>query len=149
MQVILLEKVDNLGSIGDMVKVKSGYGRNYLIPQGKAALATKINITKFEAMRADLEKRAAEELENAQKRAEHVKEMAVTIAVKAGSEGKLFGSVGTFDIVEAFERAGCPIERSEVRLPAGPLRVVGEHEIEIHLHTDVTVPVTLNIVADE
>ena len=149
MQVILLEKIDNLGGIGDMVKVKPGYGRNFLIPQGKAALATKINIARFEAMRADLEKRAAEELEAAQARAEHIKALELTVAVKAGAEGKLFGSVGTFDIAEAYEKAGCPVERSEVRLPEGPLRVVGEHQIEIHLHTDVNVPVTLNIVADE
>lgn len=149
MQVILLERIDNLGGIGDQVKVKPGYGRNFLLPQGKAALATPVNIAKFEAMRAELEAKAAAELDAAQKRAEKVKEVVLTITSNAGSEGKLFGSIGTFDIVEAFEQAGTPVERSEVRLPEGPLRAVGEHEIEIHLHTDVTVPVTLNIVADE
>lgn len=149
MQIILLEKIDNLGGIGDQVKVKAGYGRNYLLPQGKAALATKDNVAKFEAIRADLEKRAAGELKAAQDRAEKIAELDLTITSKAGSEGKLFGSIGTFDIVEAYEKAGCPVERSEVRLPDGPLRVVGDHQIEIHLHTDVNVPVTLNIVAEE
>ena len=149
MQVILLERIENLGGIGDQVKVKPGYGRNYLLPQGKAALATPINVARFEAMRAELEAKAAAELAAAQERAEKIKEVVLTIASNAGSEGKLFGSIGTFDIVEAYERAECPIERSEVRLPDGPLRTLGEHPIEIHLHTDVTVPVTLNIVADE
>ncbi len=149
MQVILLERIENLGSIGDQVKVKPGYGRNYLLPQGKATLATPVNIAKFEAMRADLEAKAAAELAAAEARAEKIREVVLTISSNAGSEGKLFGSIGTFDIVEAYERAECPVERSEVRLPDGPLRAVGEHQIEIHLHTDVTVPVTLNIVADE
>jgi len=149
MQVILLEKIENLGGIGDEVKVKPGFGRNYLLPQGKAALATKENIAKFEAMRAQLEERANEELQTAQERADKIKELDLTITANAGSEGKLFGSIGTFDIVEAYEKAGCPVERSEIRLPEGPLRVVGEHPIEIHLHTDVNVPVMLNIVADE
>ena len=149
MQVILLERIENLGGIGDKVKVKPGYGRNYLLPQGKATLATDTNIARFEAIRADLEARAASELEAAEKRAEGLKEMDLTIASKAGSEGKLFGSIGTFDIVDACVKAACPVERSEVRLPDGPLRVIGAHQIEIHLHTDVTVPMTLNIVAEE
>lgn len=149
MQVILLERIDNLGGIGDQVKVKPGYGRNYLLPQGKAALATPVNIAKFEAMRAELEAKAAAELAAAQERADKIKEVVLTISSNAGSEGKLFGSIGTFDIVEAYEKAGAPVERSEVRLPEGPLRAVGEHDIEIHLHTDVTIPVTLNIVAEE
>lgn len=149
MQVILLERIENLGGIGDQVKVKPGYGRNYLLPQGKAALATKMNIAKFEAMRAELEARAAKELQAAQERAEKIQEVVLTITSKAGTEGKLFGSVGTFDIVDAYEQAGAPVERSEVRLPEGPLRALGEHPIEIHLHTDVSVPVTLTIVAEE
>ena len=149
MQIILLEKIENLGGIGAQVKVKAGYGRNYLLPQGKAALATKDNVAKFEKVRVDLEKRAADELIAAQERAEKIAALELTVTSKAGSEGKLFGSIGTFDIVEAYEKAGCPVERSEVRLPDGPLRVVGEHQIEIHLHTDVNVPVTLNIVAEE
>ena len=149
MQVILLERIDNLGSIGDQVKVKAGYGRNYLLPQGKATLATPANVAKFEAMRADLEAKAAAEVAAAQARGEKVKEVVLTITSNAGAEGKLFGSIGTFDIVEAYEQAGCPVERSEVRLPDGPLRAVGEHDIEIRLHTDVIIPVKLNIVADE
>ncbi len=149
MQVILLERIDNLGSIGDQVKVKAGYGRNFLLPQGKATLATPANVAKFEAMRSELEAKAAAELAAAQAREEKIKEVVLTITSNAGSEGKLFGSIGTFDIVEAYERAECPVERSEVRLPQGPLRAVGEHEIEIRLHTDVIVPVTLNIVAVE
>lgn len=149
MQVILLERIDNLGGIGDQVKVKAGYGRNYLLPKRKATLATPDNIAKFEAMRADLEAKAAAELAAAEARGEKVKAVVLTITSNAGSEGKLFGSIGTFDIVEAYEQAGCPVERSEVRLPDGPLRAVGEHDIEIRLHTDVTIPVKLNIVADE
>ncbi|MFK8032290.1 MAG: 50S ribosomal protein L9 [Gammaproteobacteria bacterium] len=149
MQVILLERIDNLGGIGDQVKVKAGYGRNFLLPQRKATLATPENIAKFEAMRADLEAKAAAELAAAEARGEKVKAVVLTITSNAGSEGKLFGSIGTFDIVEAYEQAGCPVERSEVRLPDGPLRAVGEHDIEIRLHTDVTIPVKLNIVADE
>ena len=149
MQVILLEKIDNLGGIGDQVKVKSGYGRNYLLPKGKATLATEINVAKFEAIRADLEAKAATDKKSAEKRAEALRGVDLTIASKAGAEGKLFGSIGTFDIVDACEKAGCPVERSEVRLPDGPLRIIGAHQIEIHLHTDVSVPMTLNIVADE
>lgn len=149
MKVILLEKIDNLGTIGDTVKVKPGYGRNFLLPQGKATLATPANLEKFEAMRAELEQKSADELIRAQARAEQIKALDLTVSAKAGSEGKLFGSIGTFDIAEACAAAGVEVERSEIRLPDGPLRTVGEHEIDVHLHTDVTVPLTVNVVGLE
>jgi len=143
MEVILLEKIDNLGGIGDKVKVKSGFGRNFLIPQGKATMATAQNIAKFEKIRADLEAKAATELTAAKARAAKIEGKKLTISVLAGSEGRLFGSVGTLDIADAFAKLGIEVERSEVRLPDGPMRVVGEHQIEIHLHADVNVPVTV------
>jgi large subunit ribosomal protein L9 len=149
MEVILLQKVANLGDIGDRVKVKSGFGRNYLLPQGKATLATPANIAKFEARRAELEKLAREQLASAQERAEAMKDFKLTIVAKAGTEGKLFGSVGTADIAEACTRAGHKVQRSEVRLPAGPLRTVGEHTVNLHLHADVDVPLQVTIVAEE
>ena len=141
MEVILLEKIDNLGGIGDRVRVKSGFARNFLIPQGKATMATAGNIEKFEKIRADLEAKAAAELDAARSRAAAIEGKEITISVQSGSEGRLFGSVGTIDIADAFEAMGIEVERSEIRLPEGPLRVVGEHTIEIHLHTDVNVEV--------
>ena len=141
MEIILLEKIDNVGGIGDRVNVKPGFARNFLIPQGKATMATAANIEKFEKIRAELEAKAAEEVKAAQKRAESIEGKELTISVQAGSEGRLFGSVGTIDIAEAFSAIGIEVERSEIRLPEGPLRVVGEHDIEIHLHTDVNVGV--------
>ena len=149
MDVILLQKVANLGNIGDRVKVKSGYGRNYLLPTSKATLATPDNIKKFEARRAELERAANEHLASAQTRAAAFKDFKLTITAKAGTEGKLFGSVGTTDIAEACSAQGQALERSEVRLPAGPLRTVGEHTVALHLHTDIDVSLTVNIVADE
>jgi large subunit ribosomal protein L9 len=141
MEVILLEKIDNLGGIGDRVRVKSGFARNFLIPQGKATMATVQNIEKFEKIRADLEARAAAEVEAAKARAAQIEGQTLAISVQSGSEGRLFGSVGTIDIAAAFEALGIEVERSEIRLPEGPLRVVGEHVIEIHLHSDVNVDV--------
>ena len=149
MDVILLEKVENLGGIGDRVKVRSGYGRNFLLPKGKAKLATPENVKALEAMRAELEAKAADELAAAQARAARLEELKLTITAKAGTEGKLFGSVGTIDIAEACTKAGVEVERSEVRLADGPIRVAGEHQIELHLHSDVTVPVPLTIVPEE
>ncbi len=149
MELILLQKVANLGNIGDRVKVKSGYGRNYLLPQGKATLATPENIAKFEARRAELEKAAQEELKSAQARAAQLEGVKLSLTAKAGGEGKLFGSIGTTDITEALNRAGHKIERSEVRLPHGPIRQAGEHTIQLHLHTDVTVDLTVVIVPEE
>jgi len=149
MEVILLKKVANLGNIGDRVNVKSGYGRNFLLPQGKATLATVSNIAKFEAQRADLEKKAAADLASAEARAAALKDFRLTISAKAGSEGKLFGSIGTSDVAEALTRAGHPVERSEVRMPAGPIRVTGEVVLTIHLHTDVNVDITVLVVGAE
>jgi large subunit ribosomal protein L9 len=149
MEVILLEKVANLGNIGDRVKVRSGFGRNFLLPHGKATLATAENVAKFEARRAELERVAHDQHESAQRRAEDLKEFRLTITAKAGTEGKLFGSIGTSDIAEACTRAGHPISRSEVRLPTGPLRTVGEHTVDLHLHADVDVPLPITIIAEE
>ena len=148
MQVILLEKIRRLGELGDTVKVKSGYGRNFLIPQGKAVSATEANKKFFEQRRADLEKKQAEILAAAQARAEKLAGLTVTIASKAGDEGKLFGSVGTRDIAEAVTKAGVAIEKSEVRLPNGALRNVGEYDIAIALHSEVAATVKVAIVAE-
>jgi large subunit ribosomal protein L9 len=149
MEVILLQKVANLGNIGDRVKVRSGFGRNFLLPQGKATLATPENIARFEARRAELERLAREHLQSAGDRAAAIKDFKLTIHAKAGTEGKLFGSIGTSDIAEACTREGFHIERSEVRLPTGPLRMVGEHVVNLHLHADVDVPLHVSIVAEE
>jgi large subunit ribosomal protein L9 len=149
MEVILLEKVNNVGAIGDRVKVKSGFARNYLIPQGKATLATAANIAKFEVRRAELEAKAATELGAAQQRAKKLEGQVVRIKAQSGSEGKLFGSVGTVDIAEAASKLGVEVERSEVRLHEGPLRVVGEHKVELHLHADVNVEITVIVESDE
>ena len=149
MEIILLQKVDNVGGIGDRVRVKSGYARNFLIPQGKATLATAANIAKFEARRAELEAKAAGELSAAQARAKQLEGKVIRIAAQSGTEGKLFGSIGTVDIAEAIEKLGIAVERSEVRLPEGPLRVVGEHRVDLHLHTDVNVEMTVVIESEE
>jgi len=149
MEVILLQKIANLGDIGDRVKVKPGFGRNYLLPGGKATLATSANIAKFESRRAELEAKAAAELESARTRATALEGFELSITAKAGSEGKLFGSIGTADIAEACLQAGQRIERSEVRLPGGPIRMVGEHIISLHLHGDIDVPVPLTVIAEE
>jgi large subunit ribosomal protein L9 len=148
-EVILLEKIANLGGIGDRVKVRSGFGRNYLLPQGKATLATPDNVARFEARRAELERVAREQATSAQDRAAALKDFQLTIAAKAGTEGKLFGSIGTSDIAEACTRAGYAVARSEVRLPNGPLRAVGQHVIDLHLHADVNVRLPVTIVAEE
>tara|TARA_B100001057_G_scaffold98994_1_gene95722 strand:+ start:34562 stop:35014 length:453 start_codon:yes stop_codon:yes gene_type:complete len=149
MKVILLDRVENLGAIGDLVSVKSGYGRNYLIPNGKAALATAQNIKELEKKKEELEKRAVEQLEAAKSRGELIKGMSLTISANVESEGKLYGSVGPVDIVEAFEKVGVTVERSEIRMPDGPIREVGESEINLHFHSDVDIPVTLNVVSED
>ena len=149
MEVILLEKVDNLGNIGDLVKVRAGYGRNFLLPKGKATLATPDNVAAFETRRAELESREAGELVAATERAAQLESLNLTLTANAGAEGKLFGSIGTIDIVEACSEAGVPVQRSEVRLPDGPVRTTGEHEIEIHLHTDVNVKITITVIGKE
>ena len=143
MDIILLEKIDNLGGIGDKVVVKPGYARNYLIPQGKATVATAENLAKFEARRGELEAKALGELEQVQARAAKFEGQVIKIQANAGPEGKLFGSVGTIDIATACEEMGLEVERSSIRLPEGPIRVAGEHQIELHLHSDVNVPLTV------
>lgn len=147
MNVILLEKVANLGSLGDKVKVKAGYGRNFLLPFGKAVPATQSNLEAFETRRAELQKAAAEKLTAAEARGEALIGATVTIASKAGDEGKLFGSIGARDIADAVTATGTAIEKSEVTLPEGPLRVVGEFPIELQLHSDVTVDINVVVVA--
>ena len=149
MDVILLKKVANLGNIGDRVKVRSGYGRNFLLPTGRATLATATNIAKFEAQRAEFETKAAADLTDAQARAVVLKDFRLSISAKAGSEGKLFGSIGTGDIAEALTRAGHPVERAEVRMPNGPIRMTGEQVLTLHLHTDLNIDVTVTVVGED
>lgn len=149
MDIILLQKVANLGQIGDRVNVKSGYARNFLVPTGRATMATPANIAKFEAQRSQLEQKAAEELKAAQARAESLSNFKLELRAKAGAEGKLFGSIGTADIAEAATKAGQTLSRSEVRLPAGPIRAAGEHQVQLHLHTDVDVTLVVTIVAED
>ena len=149
MEVILLQKVANLGNIGDRVKVKSGYGRNFLLPKGKATLATADNIAKFESRRAEIEKAAKVELDAAQARAAKFDGFKLTLTAKAGGEGKLFGSIGTTDIADGVRKAGFEIERSEVRLPNGPIRLAGEHVVQIHLHTDLTLDLPVIVIGEE
>ena len=148
MQVILLEKVGKLGALGDQVNVKAGYGRNFLIPQGKAVPANKANKESFEARRAELEAAAAEKLAAAQARAEAMNELVVTIAANAGDEGKLFGSIGTKDIADALSAAGHTIDKSEVKLPEGALRNIGSYAIAVQVHSDVSVDVTIQVEAE-
>jgi large subunit ribosomal protein L9 len=148
MEVILLEKVANLGALGSKVSVKAGYGRNFLIPQGKAVPATQSNLDAFEARRADLERQEAEILATAQARAEQLATLAIVIAAKSGDEGKLFGSVGTRDIADAITTAGIAVTKTEVRLPNGALRNTGEYKIALQLHSDVMAEVALTVVAE-
>lgn len=148
MQVILLEKVVNLGGLGDVVRVKDGYARNFLIPQRKARRATQSAIAEFEAKRAELEKAAAEKLAAAQAQGEKLSGSSVQIAQKSGVDGRLFGSVTNFDIAEALAKQGFVVEKSQVRLPQGPLKIVGEHAVAVALHTDVVVDLTVTIVGE-
>jgi len=144
--IILLKKVGGLGDLGDKVSVRPGYGRNFLIPTGCAAPATESNLKAFEERRAELEAQAAAALAEAENRKSRLDGLSVTIARKAGDEGRLFGSVGTADIALAIADAGVNVEKSEVRLPAGPFRAIGEHEVELHLHSDVNVSVRIEVV---
>lgn len=148
MEVILLEKTRNLGDLGDKVNVKPGYGRNFLIPQGKAVPATKANVETFDQRRAELEKVANENLSAAEARREQLADLTVTMPAKAGDEGKLFGSIGTRDIAEAISATGVAIEKKEVRLPEGAIRNVGDYDIDLQLHTDVVASVKLAVVAE-
>ncbi|KXJ51682.1 MAG: 50S ribosomal protein L9 [Cycloclasticus sp.] len=149
MNIILLEKVANLGNLGDKVSVKPGFGRNFLIPGGKAVLATPDRIKEFEARRADLEKAEAERLAQAQARAELVEKLSLTIAHQAGEEGKLFGSVGLPDIIKACADAGVEVDKQEIKLSEGSIRQVGDFEVAIHLHTDVIASLKLAVVAED
>ncbi len=149
MDVILLEKIDNLGGLGDRVTVRPGYARNFLIPRGKAKYATAENIAEFEARRAELEKAAAETLAAAEARKEKLDGTEVTITANAGSEGKLFGSVGPSDIARALAEVGAEVEKREVRMPEGPIRQAGEFEVGVHLHTDVNATIKVIVIAEE
>ncbi|MBL8529366.1 MAG: 50S ribosomal protein L9 [Burkholderiales bacterium] len=148
MQIILMEQVANLGQLGDIVKVKEGYARNYLIPQGKAKRATQANLAEFEAKRAELERVQADKLTHAQALAAKLDGIVVRVAQKAGVDGKLFGSVTNIDIAEALKKEGFEVARSSIRMPAGPLKHVGEQVLEIVLHPDVTIPMTVSVVAE-
>ena len=150
MEIILLENIENLGSLGDKVRVKSGFARNFLLPGGKAKPATAANLEAFEKQRAELEKIAAEALAAAEARKSAIEALGmVQITAKIGSEGKLFGSVGTTDIVDALEALGAAVEKREIRLPEGALRHTGEHEVDIHLYTDLDVTIIVNITGAE
>jgi large subunit ribosomal protein L9 len=148
MQVILMERVANLGNLGDVVKVKDGFARNYLIPKGKAKRATDANLKAFEARRAELEKVQADALAKAQQRAEKLEGLMLQITQKAGVDGRLFGSVTNYDVVEALGAQGIEIERSEVRMPQGPLKQVGDHRVEIALHGDVVATITVSVLGE-
>jgi len=146
MDIILLEKVPNLGDLGEKVKVKAGYARNYLLPQGRAIAATSSNVAQFEKRRAELEARQLEARKTAEVQAQALEGAVVTVACRAGEEGRLFGSVGTLDIAGAISALGFSVERQQVRLPSGPLRQVGEYDVTVHLHADVDVAVKVQVV---
>jgi large subunit ribosomal protein L9 len=148
MQVILMEKLANLGNLGDVVKVKDGYARNYLIPQGKAKRATDENLKAFEARRAELEKAQAAALAQAQERGAKLNGQTLKIAQKAGVDGKLFGSVTNYDLVDALKAASHEVERAQIRMPAGALKQVGDYQIQIALHTDVVVTITVSVIGE-
>ncbi|TGG94041.1 50S ribosomal protein L9 [Natronospirillum operosum] len=149
MEVILLDKVGKIGDLGDKVNVKAGYGRNYLIPQGKAVPATKDNVETFEARRAELEAEAKARMSAAEARAAQLADLELTIAVRAGDEGKLFGSIGTRDLADVISSAGVEVSKSEVKLPSGPLRQTGEYEIDLQLHPEVLATVTVIVVPED
>ena len=148
MQIILLEKVLNVGNLGDVVKVKDGYARNFLIPQRKARRATESAVAEFEAKRAELEKAAGEKLSAAQAQGDKLSGMTITIGQKAGVDGRLFGSVTNFDIAEALTKQGFPVEKAQVRMPTGPLKTTGEHPVAVALHTDVVVEITIAVTGE-
>ena len=148
MQVILMEKVANLGELGDVVKVKDGYARNFLIPHGKAKRATEANLKAFESRRAELEKAQAETLGKAKERGAKLEGLTLQITQKAGPDGRLFGSVTNYDIVEALTKQGHEVERSNIRMPQGPLKQVGDYPIQVSLHTDVTVTITVSVLGE-
>ena len=149
MEIILLETIDRLGALGDRVKVRAGFARNYLLPQGKAKLATAQNIAEIEARRAELERQEAEVLAAAKTRAEQLEGLEVSIAAKSGGEGKLFGSITNANITEAINEKGIEVEKSQIRMPEGPIRVAGEYEIDIHLHAEVNATIKLTVIGEE
>ena len=149
MQVILLEKVVNVGNLGDVVKVKDGYARNFLIPQRMARRATTSAVAEFEVKRAELDKAAADKLAAAQAQGEKLSGLAVRVSQKAGVDGRLFGSVTNFDIAEALGKQGFPVEKAQIRMPQGPLKVVGDHAVSVALHTDVVVDITISVVGEQ
>jgi large subunit ribosomal protein L9 len=149
MEIILLETIDRLGALGDRVKVRAGFARNYLLPQGKAKLATAQNIAAIEARRAELERQEAEVLAAAKTRAEQLEGLEVSIAAKSGGEGKLFGSITNANITEAINEKGIEVEKSQIRMPEGPIRVAGEYEIDIHLHAEVNATIKLTVIGEE
>ena len=149
MQVILMEKVVNLGALGDVVKVKDGFARNFLIPQGKAKRATPANLKEFETRRADLEKKANEQLTGAQERAEKLEGMKIDITQKAGVDGRLFGSVTNADIAETLGSQGLQVKKAEIRMPQGPLKHIGEYPITLQLHTDVLAHITVHVIGEQ
>jgi len=149
MQVILLEKVVNLGNLGDVVRVKDGFARNFLIPQRMARRATESAVAEFEAKRAELEKAAAEKLAASQAQGEKLSGLTVQISQKAGVDGRLFGSVTNFDIAEALGKQGFPVEKAQIRMPQGPLKTVGEHPVSVALHTDVVVEIVISVVGEQ
>ena len=149
MEVILFEKIDRLGGIGDLVNVKAGFARNYLLPQGKAKVATEENKAEIEARRAEFEKLAADQLAAAEKRKEAIEALSIEITAKSGTEGKLFGSIGNIDIANAITEAGVEVEKREVRLPEGPIRMAGEYEVSLHLHTDVDAVAKITVIGEE
>jgi large subunit ribosomal protein L9 len=149
MEVILFEKIDRLGGIGDLVNVKAGFARNFLLPQGKAKVATDANKAEIEERRAEFEKLAADSLSVAEKRREAIEALSIEISAKSGTEGKLFGSIGNVDIAGALTEAGVDVEKREVRLPDGPLRQAGEYEITLHLHSEVNAVAKVTIIGEE
>ena len=149
MEVILFEKIDRLGSIGDLVNVKAGFARNFLLPQGKAKMATEANKAEIETRRAEFEKLATEALAAAEKRREQIEALTIEIAAKSGTEGKLFGSIGNIDVAAALTEAGVDVEKREVRLPEGPIRQAGEYEITLHLHSEVDAVAKVTIIGEE
>ena len=149
MEVILFEKIDRLGGIGDLVNVKAGFARNYLLPQGKAKAATDANKAEIEERRAEFEKLAADSLSTAEKRRKSIEALSIEITAKSGTEGKLFGSIGNIDIASALTEAGVEVEKREVRLPDGPLRQAGEYEVTLHLHSDVNAVAKVTIIGEE
>lgn len=149
MEVILFEKIDRLGNIGDLVNVKAGFARNFLLPQGKAKVATDANKAEIESRRAEFEKLAEEAIAEANKRREQIEALTIEITAKSATEGKLFGSIGNVDISAAITDAGVEVEKREVRLPEGPIRQAGEYEITIHLHTDVDAVAKITVIGDE